>query len=1690
VEHGTAFWFSAAQQQEAYAQAADDVRGAIEDQLNAMGGMEEAQARASISQKNYNDAVADFPAGDPRIKDAYDVWQRDTKALAGLQGDAAKETDKHKTAIEQLADAANKAANTQLDYEDAVKKVRDAEKAAGEELKKNGANSDEYQTKVRDVARAMLGQAEAARKVAEANGTAADGQAAYVNELLKLNDGSKSGRDALIKLASGMTDADRAAYNAAASASGLNTEIIKLPNGKEIKVVVAGDTSALPTVEQQIKSITEKQYIGEIKFQGNATLANGTVMESVRFANDQTGIITLNANGEPVTAVVNGQKYLIDHSTGVMTIAGEPKPGIDSLNGFIYTVNSSTGVASIDGNPTLGLAQLTSFVGKVNTAKGTATIDGDPTLANGATTQAIKFANGSYGTVTINGNEEPVNGKITASVRYADGSVGTIQLNANDANVKAAQQNAQRTINAPVVFDPNTAEADRARARLAAELKVKVTFTSTGEVKGRPDLLGAARGAVVAPGGAQLFADGGVSGKPLTFARSGVAQVAPPNTWRVFGDRSDVNESYIPWKRGDARANRLLDITARALGRTVLPMAIGGIVRFAAGGVSPAAPATSSVAASAAPGPALDDKYAKALADAAAAGQELAEAQQLVTDTATTLGAETGLTTEQVAALTAAAASATSAEQAYQVGLQAVQLAQDTVTLAAQTRTAAEQVATDTTAVALGQANAYTGGLTTLGAQAGGATTGGITTLTGAVSADTGAQGTALGQAQAYTGGLSALGGQAGGGTTAGVQALTGAVNASGGATVTATGQAQGYTGQLTTLGGQAGGATAAGLQQAATAAQAQGTASAAAGGQAAAQSGQLNTLAGSATTAARELQGVATAVNNLPDGDFTVTANGRMGAITGTPTVAKATGGVLPGYTPGRDVHDFYSPTAGRLLLSGGEAVMRPEWTAAVGPGYVDAANQAAREGRLRDFLARTAPREGQTGGDGSMLATGGVWGPKPKEQRYAMGGIIPQGNPFPPMPTDLWKQLSEQMATAMTPVMQQAVKDAEIEAAGGDALAWARTQVGKPYIWGGVGPAGYDCSGFMSAILNVLNGRPPHSRVGSTASFPWAGFSPGIGGRFSIGAFKGDPGHMAGTLCIVGSMLIDGPNGPRRIDEIQPGEWVWSFDEGRRKPHQVVKAWFTARQPVFEVRMSKGRSVTGSANHPFLVARLQEDCGDEFLHEDAEWTGTPGRQPYGARGRDACAVSTCSGTMWTHHLCRKHQARFVKYGDPRVYTQKTRQRWATEWVRLDGLREGDFVVRSRATEDVGTLTTLPNGQEVTAETAWLIGHLVGDGALTGENGKIRVSVYKDHYRDRVLSSWKALTGRDGKFYGYERSQPPVTLYSAEWHGVFRQMGMCVKGTEKRVPTDVWLWPRHLQRAFLDGYADADGTYPGDDKPYTLRRYTSASKRLVAEVRAMHIAHGDGVSNVQHRVRDTDAPGTFRAGESWGFDVYAGVDDNGGVKDRTGLAELRESWQGDYTFSRVQAVIPKGEEDTYDITVEGAHAFSVDGIQLHNSGTNVESSGSVGVRVGGGARGADNGMFTIRAHVADGGILPHFDSGGVATGKGLMLKDTIRPERVLDPRTTVAFERLANGLGAGPERVALGRSTVTTPAAAGSNLGAVVSAIQGEVSRQISEIRAVANDLARRPAVTVNDTSGNPVEAGRAAALAYRMAR
>lgn len=85
----------------------------------------------------------------------------------------------------------------------------------------------------------------------------------------------------------------------------------------------------------------------------------------------------------------------------------------------------------------------------------------------------------------------------------------------------------------------------------------------------------------------------------------------------------------------------------------------------------------------------------------------------------------------------------------------------------------------------------------------------------------------------------------------------------------------------------------------------------------------------------------------------------------------AYADGGIMPGYTPGRDVHRFVSQQGHVLDLSGGEPVLRPELGTVLGKGWVDGANRAARTG-------------GVAGARRWLEARGGVHG-------FKVGGTIP---------------------------------------------------------------------------------------------------------------------------------------------------------------------------------------------------------------------------------------------------------------------------------------------------------------------------------------------------------------------------------------------------------------------------------------------------------------------------------------------------------------------------------------------------------------------------------------------------------------------------------------------------------------------------------------------------------------------------
>ena len=89
--------------------------------------------------------------------------------------------------------------------------------------------------------------------------------------------------------------------------------------------------------------------------------------------------------------------------------------------------------------------------------------------------------------------------------------------------------------------------------------------------------------------------------------------------------------------------------------------------------------------------------------------------------------------------------------------------------------------------------------------------------------------------------------------------------------------------------------------------------------------------------------------------------------------------------------------------------------------------------------------------------------------------------------------------------------------------AIAYARQQLGKPYLWGGTGPSAFDCSGLVMEAYATQGSasRGPHRPSGppsGTCPVPQPGnfvFYPGADGTWT------SPGHVA--LVVGGGDMIE---------------------------------------------------------------------------------------------------------------------------------------------------------------------------------------------------------------------------------------------------------------------------------------------------------------------------------------------------------------------------------------------------------------------------------------------------------------------------------------------------------------------------------------------------------------------------------------
>lgn len=279
------------------------------------------------------------------------------------------------------------------------------------------------------------------------------------------------------------------------------------------------------------------------------------------------------------------------------------------------------------------------------------------------------------------------------------------------------------------------------------------------------------------------------------------------------------------------------------------------------------------------------------------------------------------------------------------------------------------------------------------------------------------------------------------------------------------------------------------------------------------------------------------------------------------SPIAEYATGGVLPGYTPGRDVFHFFSPDGGgALALSGGEAIMRPEWVRAVGgPEAVARMNAAARA--HSSYIPG-----GDTGVKFAAYADGGVWGAVKggwdwiKDAADTMGKIIadPIGAVAKFIKTPVNAMMSGLPGTGMVADSMRAVPGVWIDGfaswlkgetskmgATGIVNA-ARKAIGVPYVWGGSSiPPGLDCSGLVYWAAHQMGSSIPRLTAAGYQSGSSAGNASVPGNLL----FWGNPAwHVA--IASGNGMMVEAPKPGAYVRETgiwgSPTAGVYKFDNG----------------------------------------------------------------------------------------------------------------------------------------------------------------------------------------------------------------------------------------------------------------------------------------------------------------------------------------------------------------------------------------------------------------------------------------------------------------------------------------------------------------------------------------------------------------
>ena len=232
---------------------------------------------------------------------------------------------------------------------------------------------------------------------------------------------------------------------------------------------------------------------------------------------------------------------------GTMTITADNAKALEGLSNLLAQVNGSSGTIGIKADPEPAYDEHGNLLQTIDQSHGTVSERADTAPAFNAHGQFIGTVNRSYATAQGRAN-------FTPAYNAAGEFVGFVQTRNPRMPVGVNTRAAQEQIDGFV------------RRNDGRTIKIGLGTVHSGGLQ--------AAGGIVSVRG---FADGGFNPARARPMAAGIAQIVPPNSWRIIGDRVRDDEAYIPITRS-ARSVAILTETARRMGYAVARLYAQGAI--------------------------------------------------------------------------------------------------------------------------------------------------------------------------------------------------------------------------------------------------------------------------------------------------------------------------------------------------------------------------------------------------------------------------------------------------------------------------------------------------------------------------------------------------------------------------------------------------------------------------------------------------------------------------------------------------------------------------------------------------------------------------------------------------------------------------------------------------------------------------------------------------------------------------------------------------------------------------------------------------------------------------------------------------------------------------------------------------------------------------------------------------------